>query len=82
MVAYGDFFFSPFNNTFHCVLLKMHRCLLTRLNASGTKAGSICVHAWLSKKQGQTRLLFAKAVFAALKLLVSLEFGVGGSLQS
>lgn len=55
----------------------MNRCLLTKPNASGTKAGSICVCAWLSKKRGQMHLLFAKAVFAALKLQVSLEFEFG-----
>lgn len=46
----------------------MNCCLLTKLNASRTKADSICmcVRAGVcvvKKKQGQMHLLFAKAVF-------------------
>lgn len=42
------------DNIFHRVLFfHMERCLLTKLNASGTKAGSVRVCAWLSQKQGQ-----------------------------
>lgn len=38
------FCYQDCNNLFHCVLFHMNRCLLTKLNASRTKADSTSVY--------------------------------------